>query len=449
MALLRLFFHALLASLILAQDPAPPPRDCTPASPDGLQPECWKELDITGYITAWLAANRTVADCETLGFAQCFLRHSGYNSRTCNLLTRGTCDSFETTGSSEATYDSPQQFYVLWNIYAMYQFFNQFSEALSNGAALAATTITDIVSTVSPPTDASSPSTLLWTAISGGLWIIAAAPFGVFSALVLSSLAVVTGMSSFFMSSVSGSSTERFVLLGDMGTEVTALVTEYQKSLEAALSELTGNSTLFIAAGEPGGFSTLSVTSINTQSVNVFHDLQLFVLSQALAANGIVSAKSTDLIAMDVAARTDLVQCPGLGPNGNCNQFWVDEAAGNTYALHNTGDWGFVDTSTGILDKIVAAGWANLSEIFAVEDCQGREPAFDGTRIACLASHRVCEWDYADHYADSPDNWRQWTNCDNDAKWGTLCSSWTNSYLVPGSYIGPALGDGQLTCRSQ
>lgn len=439
----RSFLLSLLASVTFAQTTT---LDCSPSSTAGLQPDCWAQLNVSTYINDWLAANGTAADCENLGFAQCFLQYNGYGGRTCNLLSRGTCDSFETTGA-EAAYASPQQFYALWNIYGIYQFFNQFSEALSNGASLAGATIDDIVATVSPPTDASSPNTLMWTAISGGFWMLAATPLGPFSALTFTGLAVVTGMSGFFMSSISGTSTERFILLGDIGSELATLVTEYQTSLEAALQELQNNSTLFLAAAEPGGFSTRAVTSLNTQSVDIFHDLQLYILSEALKANKIVSAKSTDIIALDVATNTDAIDCPGLGPAGNCYQYWVDEEAGSTYALHNTDDWGFDRDSVTILNKVVDSNWANLSEIFKVEDCQGKQPGFDGTKVSCLATHSYCEWDYASHVIGG--NWKQWTNCDNDSKWGTQCSSWTTSYLVPeGSYIGPAIADGQLTCKS-
>ncbi|KAJ0118423.1 hypothetical protein J7T55_009206 [Diaporthe amygdali] len=440
MATRHSFLLGLFASLALAQSST---LDCTPSSTSGLQPDCWAQLKVSEYIKDWLDANGTAADCDNLGFAQCFLQYNGYSGRTCNLLSRGTCDSFETTGS-EATYYSSQQFYTLWNIYAMYQFFNQFSEALSNGVSLAGATIDDIVATVSPSTDASSPSTLLWTAISGGFWMLAATPLGPFAALVNTGLAVVTGMSSFFMSSISGSSTARFVLLGDIGSELATLVTEYQTSLENALKELQNNSTLFIAAAEPGGFSTRAVTSLNTQSVDIFHDLQLYILSEALKGNNIVSARSTDTIAMDVATNTGAVDCPSLSAAGNCYQFWVDEEAGNTYALHSTNDWGF-DDSTDVLNKIVDSGWANLSEIFKVEDCQGKEPGFDGTKVSCLATHKYCEWDYASQVSGG--KWTQWTNCDADSKWDTQCSSWSTIYLIPDSYLGPALADDTLYCR--
>lgn len=324
MTFFQRFFHtALLATaasafpldISIRQD-----LDCSPSSTSGLHPECWAQLNVTGYINDWLAANGTAAGCDTLGFAQCFLQANGYGGRTCNLLTRGTCDAFETTGTA-AAYESPQQFYTLWNIYAIYQYFNQFSEGLSNGATLASATIGDIVATVSPSTDPQSPNTLIWTSISGGFWMLAAGGINPVLGLVNTGLAVVTGMSSFFMQSMAGSSDARFTLLGEIGTNLADLIVTYQDSLQNALKELQDHSDLFIAAAEPGGFSSRAAVSLNVQTNDIFHDLQLYVLSAALKANGIVATRTT-YSAVDFAPKTNgAVSCDSLSDIGTCNNF--------------------------------------------------------------------------------------------------------------------------------
>ncbi|KAK2760525.1 hypothetical protein CKAH01_16485 [Colletotrichum kahawae] len=424
--------------------------DCSPDSETGLKPECWAQLNVTDYITKWIAENGTKADCDNLGFAQCYLAFNGYGGRTCDTLTRDTCGAFETAGVA-ANYYSPQQFYTLWNIYAISQFFNQFSEALWNGYSLAADTIGDIVATVSPSTDPQVPSTLLWTSISGGFWMAAVGAFAnPLLAGVATGMAVVTGMSSFFMTSVSGSSNSRFITLGKIGSELAQLVIDYQGSVENALKELQHNSTLFIAATEPGGFSQRAVTSLNLQATELYHDLQLFVLSQSLKANGIVAARSTHVNALDFAPQTNgHISCPGLGPAGNCYQFWIDPETGSSYALHNPKEWknDYVD----VLNKIHDKSWANLSEIFKVEDCQGKDPSFDGTsKVTCLASHGWCEYAYDGQttVTESRTANKQFTNCDNDKHWGYLCD-WMNGGLVlPVSYLGPLLKLGELAwCR--
>ncbi|GKT94459.1 hypothetical protein Ct61P_12309 [Colletotrichum tofieldiae] len=414
--------------------------DCSPSSSTGLKPECWTQLNVSDYITKWLAENGTKADCNNLGFAQCFLAFNGYGGRTCDTLTRDTCEGFETIGS-DATYQSPQQFYTLWNIYAIYQIFNQFSEALWNGHSLASDTIGDIVATISPSTDPEVPSTLLWTAISGGFWLAAASGVNPILAEIATGMAVVTGMSSFFMTSVAGSSNARFVTLGQVGSNLAELVIEYQDGLQDALKELQSNSTLFLAATKPGGFSQRAVTSLNLEATSLYHDLQLYIISLAFKANGIVSTRSTGVNALDYAPKTNgAISCPGLGPAGNCYQWWIDPGTGNTYALHNPKDYdnNYVD----VLNKIHDKGWANLSEIFMVEDCAGKDPSFDGkTKVTCLASHGYCEYNYADQdtVTKSRTANKQFTNCDNDKEWGTLCD-WMNGGLVlPESYLGPLL----------
>ncbi|RDW56640.1 hypothetical protein BP5796_13105 [Coleophoma crateriformis] len=419
--------------------------DCSPSSTAGIQPECWAQLNVTNYINEWMVANSTAANCDTLGFAQCFLEFNGFGGRTCNLLTRGTCDAFETIS---ATYYSPQQFYALWNIYAIYQYFNQFSEGLSNAESLASDTVGKIVSTISPAvTEPQTPSTLLWTVLSGGFWLIAASPVTPALAIINTGLAVVTGMSSFFMNAISGTANSRFVALGEISSELAQLVIDYQASLETALTHLQGNSTLFIAAAEPGGFSSRAVTSLNLQSINLFHDLELFVISLALQANGIVSARSTGVNVVDFAPSTNgAIDCPSLGVTSNCSQFWYDEAAGNTYALHNPNDWG--NQYTDVLSAIQDNQWANLSEIFQVENCAGKQPGFDGTKVSCLATHNYCEWAYQnqiDPYAANAAK-KQFENCNNDGTWGYACSSFTIGLEVPQSYLGPLLTNDQYYC---
>ncbi|KAK1969983.1 hypothetical protein LY78DRAFT_722342 [Colletotrichum sublineola] len=423
--------------------------DCSPSSSTGLKSECWTQLNVSNYITKWLAENGTKADCDTLGFAQCFLMFNGYGGRTCDTLSRDTCEGFETVGSDTAYY-SPQQFYTLWNIYAIYQFFNQYSEALWNGHSLASDTIGDIVATVSPSADPNVPSNLLWTAISGGFWLIASGGVNPVLATIATGLAVVTGMSSFFMASTQGSSDARFVTLGQIGSSLAELVIDYQKDLENSLKELQSNSTLFLAATEPGGFSQRAAASLNLESVSLYHDLQLYTLSLALKANGIVSARSTGVNALNFAPKTNgAISCPGLGPAGNCYQFWIDPDKNNTYALHNPGDIknNYVDA----LNKIHDKGWANLSEIFKVEDCTGKDPSFDGkTKVTCLASHGYCEYDYAgqDTVTEVKTADKQFTNCDNDKEWGYLCDWMYGGLVLPESYLGPLLTyTGPVWCR--
>ncbi|WZH48449.1 uncharacterized protein QYS62_009623 [Fusarium acuminatum] len=110
---------------------------CAPKASTALVPECWIELEVEKYLLDWWATNE--AYCGTLGFTQCFLKNNRYPGLTCDEIT----------------------FYALWNIYAIHQFFTQYSQALRNCVSLAAGQIGDIVYTVNPPKDAKVSKNLI------------------------------------------------------------------------------------------------------------------------------------------------------------------------------------------------------------------------------------------------------------------------------------------------
>jgi hypothetical protein len=128
---------------------------CAPKASTALVPECWIELEVEKYLVDWWTANE--ASCRTLGFAQCFLKNNRYPGLTCDEIAVGTCPPIDTNGA----FDSQQQFYALWTIYAIHQFFTQYSQALSNSVLLAAGQIGDIVYTVNPPEEAEVSKNLI------------------------------------------------------------------------------------------------------------------------------------------------------------------------------------------------------------------------------------------------------------------------------------------------
>ncbi|KAG5743558.1 hypothetical protein H9Q72_013186 [Fusarium xylarioides] len=173
-ALLSLSFSTVVSAIPLVErqdnGTADPGVDCSPSSSTGLKPECWKALDMEKYINDWVTENGTKANCDELGFAQCYLQFNGFTGLTCNLITSDTCPPFNTKDVSK--YDSDQQFYALWNIYTVYQFFNQYSRALSNGASLAGQTIDAIVGKVAPPVEANTPTSGLMNILGSTLGIV-------------------------------------------------------------------------------------------------------------------------------------------------------------------------------------------------------------------------------------------------------------------------------------
>ncbi|KPM41280.1 hypothetical protein AK830_g5311 [Neonectria ditissima] len=453
------FSHFVAASLPLAVSAGPIATlqarqdvDCSPSSSSGLKSDCWAALDMDKYITEWVAANGTEANCEALGFAQCFLQFNGFTGLTCNLITSDTCTPFQT--NSPEKYYSNQQFYALWNMYTVYQFFNQYSQALSNGASLAGQTVDSIVAKVAPPVEAPAATSDLMKILGSTLNVVS-----LFTGFVPGDSGIAVGfiragLSLAFDSSsklgqtlgVTQTADDRFIQLGDIGSSLAELVEDYQHNLLDTVQEIQGNHTLFLATCSKGGFSQRVTTSLTIQASELYRQLQLFVLSSALKANGIVSSRSTGVKVLEFAKETSDISCEALSAGGNCNQWWFDEAAGNTYALHNPGDTR--NTHIDLTFAIVDNGWATLDEIFKIEDCAGKEPEFDSATlgVTCMASHGWCEWNYQSNPSDARAN-PQFTNCDNDSNWGTLCGSFQSGLLVPESYLGPLLLTEGLTCK--
>jgi hypothetical protein len=435
-----------------APEPAPAPDvDCAPDSATGLKAECWKALDMDKYITDWVAENGDQANCAELGFAQCYLQANGFTGLTCNLITSDTCPPFNT--KSVEKYESEQQFYALWNIYTVYQFFNQYSQALSNGASLAGQTIDAIVAKVAPPVESNTPQNEVLSVLTSTLGVVS-----IFTGVIPGDAGLGVGLIRGGLSAaldlagklgkplkITQKANDRFIQLGEIGSSLSKLVETYQQNLLDSVKEIQGDHELFLAACGDGGFSQRVTTSLTIQASTLYRQLQLFILSSALKANGIVSSRSTGVIAMDVARDTGAISCDSLGPAGSCNQWFVDEEAKNTYAFHNPNDWR--NTHIELTAAIIDEGWADLAEVFKIEDCAGKTPEFDSSTlgITCLATHGFCEWDYSG--ATPSTTRKQFTNCDNDGKWGTACSSFSEGLAVPESYLGPLFSNDAFWCK--
>ncbi|EOD47881.1 hypothetical protein UCRNP2_5374 [Neofusicoccum parvum UCRNP2] len=415
--------------------------DCAPNSRSGLKAECWEALNLEQYINDWVAANGTEAKCDDVGFAQCFLQFHGYSGLTCDLITSNTCPPFDT--DANAKYDSNQQFYTLWNIYAVYQFFQQYSLALGQGSSLVAGTIGEIVSAVAPPVEAvASVNNMkkIFSATLGSLGLVGGLiPNGGSTAagLIIGGLTQVLNNVDVSEKLLTQTANDRFLQLGDIEANLSDLVKDYQNALAETVQTIQRNQTYFIETCNKGGFSQRVTTSLTIQANEIYKQLQTYVLSEALKANGIVSALSEQLDPRTVAADTGEISCDAFTSGGNCNQWYYDEAEGNTYAFHNpkSPDQNYADLTNQITEK----GWATQADIHKTKDCAGKSTEFDASTISatCLSTIGFCTYNYTTTVGRPTS---EFLDCENDSAWGTLCSSWVSSIALPESYLGPLLG---------
>lgn len=319
----------------------------------------------------------------------------------------------------------------------MYQFFNQYSGALSNGVSLAGQTVDKIVATVAPPVEAQQPASNLMNILSSTLGVVSlftgVIPGGGGPAvsLIHGGLSQALSLSQKLPTTLtrpSQTANDRFIQLGDVGSSLSALVVDYQTNLLEAVSSIQRDHTAFLAACSQGGFSQRITTSLTIQSSELYRQLQLYILSTALQANGIVAAKSTGVDALQFAGETDEISCEALTTPGDfCNQWWLD-GEGNTYSFHNPGDT--ENTHVELTRMIVQEGWATLDQVFKMEACAGAQPTFDPANVGvtCIASHGFCEWNYQPTLAETRRE-PQFKNCDDDPNWGFLCSSFEERIL--------------------
>lgn len=221
---------------------------------------------------------------------------------------------------------------------------------------------------------------------------------------------------------------DRFIQLGDLSSSLTKLVASYQLNLLDAVSKIQRDDATFRAAASKGGFSQRVTTSLTIQSDQLYKQLQLFVLSSTLKANGIVSAKSTGVNALNVAKDTDQISCTSpLSAANTCNQWFVD-SEGNTYSFHNPADTS--NNQVSLTATIIDEGWATMDQVFKNEACAGKATEFDikTLGLGCVATHSSCEWNYQDTLFKTRAE-KQFKNCDNDPNWGTLCSSFEERIL--------------------
>jgi hypothetical protein len=183
---------------------------------------------------------------------------------------------------------------------------------------------------------------------------------------------------------------DRFVQLGQIGNSLAQFVIQYQQNVLQMVQSIQGDSTMFTTLCAFGGFSERVTYTLTDESNIMYQQLQGYILSLALQANGFVVSRSTGISALDVAGETSNVNCPSLSSAGNCNQWWFDSDTHTTYSLHNPNDP--ENDHAALTNQIVNNNWASLSDLFQVENCTGKDVSFnvDSLGADCVVSFRFC-----------------------------------------------------------
>lgn len=89
--------------------------DCTPHGAPTR--DCYKQLNITGYLQDWWQKNGDDCANNENEFAACFIHLSTTSATSCSELKQDSC----TFPDAKDYQDKPEVYYVLWNIFVSLQ----------------------------------------------------------------------------------------------------------------------------------------------------------------------------------------------------------------------------------------------------------------------------------------------------------------------------------------
>ena len=143
---------------------------CACSDPSGtlpLNPICWNTLDVEHYLTTWAATNPTSCLAGT-PFAQCFLETVQKGQVDCVGITSGTYPPPSWLVFQQNNY-TVQDFYIVYNIYSVWSFFNGYYTAIGNARSAATDNIGAIVALLDPPQQTDGFLDDILTVLSVGL----------------------------------------------------------------------------------------------------------------------------------------------------------------------------------------------------------------------------------------------------------------------------------------
>lgn len=295
---------------------------------------------------------------------------------------------------------SVEDFYVAYNIYSVYTFFNGYYSAIGNARSAATDSIGAIVALLDPPKQTNGVLNDLLTALSVGLSFLAPDAGPLVKAVVTGLQQAPSVAKYLFPVGTLDTQVAQFdQIANSMGTVTTYL----QHNVTQALAAVQNDTATFLAITGSGNFSVTPVPTISDQSDSILTALNTYVISQCLHANNWVIARAIDtdvneLQANGSAAGWDIPNC-GKGYDGQslCGAYYFNQAIDVSFTLTNNGD--LSKDPTKVMDQLFA-NWTTPDQLFnGAAQCQaqgGSAPVVStgasGVDASCLSNLKVCTW---------------------------------------------------------
>lgn len=374
-------------------------RNCSdPGGIFPLNPECWNTLAVKQYLTEWSVAHNTTCLSGT-PFAQCFLEVLNMGEVDCVGITSGTCPP-PSWIEFQSNNISVQDYYVAYNIYSVWSFFNGYYAAIGNARSAATDSIGAIVALLDPPKATHGLLDDILTALSVGLSFVSVDAGPLIGALITGiQQAPGVGKYLFPVGTLNTQVAQFDEIANSMGT-----VTSYlQDNVTSALAAIQNDTETFLAIVGSGNFSVNPVPSIADQSDSILTALNTYVISQCLQANNWVVTRAIDtdvneLQANGSAAGWNIPGCgTGYDSNSICGAYYFNKAIDVSFSLTNNGDMSKNPTTD--MSQFFA-NWTTPDLLFnGAAQCEaqgGSAPnvtvGASGVDASCLSNMKVCTW---------------------------------------------------------
>ncbi|KAK2598798.1 hypothetical protein N8I77_012185 [Diaporthe amygdali] len=411
----------------------------------GIHTECWEILKMNDHLNDWWSKNS--AKCGDKGFSQCYLDSAGLITWNCDVLSLSTCTP--PPSGQGAKYNSYQEFYVIWNIYTINQYFANYHQALLNGQAEAIGVVGQIVQTVAPPEDV-NPKTPLFGPIFGatfGLFSAVAtlAPPGAGAFIAAALMGVAGGTPVGVVNLLFPKSSRDPVAWQDISASLSGFVDDYQKNVGAAVSLIQKDFDTFYGVTNQGAFCARVADSLPDKTSFMYRELMKWTFNQAVQARGFFSIKNPGVDPKKLEAETGNFKCGDYDGYGVCkdNKYIYFDGT-DSYGMARARDVG-ADFFPGVLQVAFDKNWTTPKELYVdAQACafKAEEAQTNATELdtGCASNTPVCVVDMGvnlDTALSQHNPGSMFTNCPPMLGWGV--DYWNNKAYVPFSYLGPLL----------
>ena len=435
---------------------------------------CWDYLNVSQYLEQWWIENEESCKSEypLASFVSCYQQIWGAPNQQCDKIGPSHCNNPSPFSSST----SPQEAYVLYSIFAIWQWFNSLWQAIESADVSAQGPLGHMIQAINPIK--SNPAYLgdilqAFTAITPLLTLekVFTSVFQYLKTAAIPETVLRQSPGVFKQLAPTGTLDSQIVQMWDIENGLGEIKTTYQANVSMALELIQQNHTTFSQIASGGNFIA-PLSSLQEQTVNLTHSLMNYMVSQCLTDVNmyITLARDTNPYELvrngSLGYQDGLIRCDGYDHWGICDEYWYDNTTNAAYSI--------VDMKNprkrqhDFMVMLFEQGWTTPEQLFlgskACADYQAciggigaNKPMFDLVTFQprCLSNVQVCVWDQSCDGGDPtceftgeygwgpkdecrPVDYYMVNGCgDNDYV----------SYSLPPPYLGPALFDGDPSHR--